>query len=128
MKIERYKKENASVLFPKGNLIYEGTDELEILFKALIDDIQYVILNLTHTKFLSAKGLGVLACYAKLFREKQGGLKLTHVNENIKKLFNIAGLIKVVEIFEDDNAALASLGPQLGKLEKMLLWSKESLA
>lgn len=126
MKIEKYEKEKTAVLLLKGDLIYEGMDELEILFKTLTDSAQYVILNLAHTRFLSAKGLGVLAFYAKLFREKQGGLKLTHVNENIKKLFTVTGLIKIVEIFDDDNAALASSGPQLGKLEKMLLWSKES--
>ncbi len=126
MKIQKYEREKAAILLLKGNLIYEGMDELEILFKTLIDDAQYVILNLTHTKFLSGKGLGILAFYAKIFREKHGGLKLTHVNENIKKLFHITGFMKIVEIFEDDNAALASLGPQLGKLEKMLLWSKES--
>ncbi len=127
MKIEKYEKEKAVVLLLKGNFVYEGIYELEVSFTSLMKDTQYVILDLIHTKYLSAKGLGIFAFYAKLFRDKQGGLKLIHANEHMKKLFDITGLFKIVEIFDDEDAALASLGPQLGKLEKMLLWSKESL-
>ena len=125
MKIEKQEKEKATILLPAGDLVYEGTDELEALFKALSDDTRYVILDLTHTRYLSAKALGIMAFYIKLFRDKQRGLKLVNVNENIKKLFDITGILKVIEIFESEGAALASIGPQVGKLEKMLLWSKE---
>jgi len=125
MKIEKQEKEKATILLSAGDLVYEGTDELEALFKALSDDARYVILDLTHTRYLSAKALGIMAFYIKLFRDKQRGLKLVNVNENIKKLFDITGILKVIEIFESEGAALASIGPQVGKLEKMLLWSKE---
>lgn len=127
MKIEKYQTEKATILLPKGDLVYEEINELEIFFKTLIDNAVYVILDLTHTRYLSAKALGIMAFYVKLFRDKQGGLKLINVNENIKKLFDITGLFRIIEIFEDEDVALASLGPQIGNLEKMLLWSKEDL-
>lgn len=125
MKIERREKEKATLLLPTGDLIYEGVDELENLFKMLSDDARYVILDLTNTRYLSAKALGIVAFYVKLFRDKQRGLKLVHVNENIKKLFDITGILKIIEMFETEDAALASIGLQVGKLEKMLLWSNE---
>jgi hypothetical protein len=50
------------------------------------------------------------------------------MSENIKRIFDITGLLKVVEIFESQEAALANIGPQVGKLEKMLLYSKKNLA
>lgn len=125
MKIEKREKEKATILLPTGDLVYEGTDELEALFKVLSDDGRYVILDLTYTRYLSAKALGIMAFYVKLFRDKQRGLKLVNVNENIKNLFDITGILKVIEIFESEGAALASIGPQVGKLEKMLLWSNE---
>jgi anti-anti-sigma factor len=127
MKIERRERENATVLLPTGDLVYEGIDELETLFKTLCDDARYVILDFTNTRYLSAKALGIMAFYIKLFREKQRGLKLVHVNENIKRLFDITGILKIIEIFESEDAALASIGPQVGKLEKMILWSNECL-
>lgn len=125
MKIEKQENGKAIILVPKGDLVYEGIDELEILFKVLSDEAQYVILDLTHVKYLSAKALGILVYYVKLFREKQRDLKLINVSENIKKLLNITDIIKIISIFENEGAALASIGPQVGKLEKTLLWSKE---
>ncbi|MEP9412235.1 MAG: STAS domain-containing protein [Candidatus Brocadia sp.] len=127
MKIERKEKEKATILLPAGDLIYEGVGELETLFEALINDSRYVILDLTNTRYLSARALGTIAFYMRLFRDKQRGLKLVHVSENIKKIFDITGILKIIEIFDSEDAALASIGSQVGKLEKMLLWSNEYL-
>lgn len=127
MKIERKENGKATILLPAGDLVYEGVGELETLFEALNDDGRYVILDLANTRYLSAKALGIIVFYMKLLRDKQRGLKLVHVNENIKKLFDITGVLKIIEIFESEGAALASIGSQVGKLEKMLLWSNEYL-
>lgn len=86
MKIERQEKEKATILVPAGDLVYEGIDELETLFKELSDDARYVILDLENTRYLSARALGIMAFYVKLFGDKQRGLKLVHVSEHIKKL------------------------------------------
>ena len=127
MKIEKREKEKATILSLTGDLVYEGIDELENQFKISCDDAHHVILDFAHTRYLSAKALGIMAFYVKHFRDRQKGLKLINVNENIKNLLAITGLLKLIEIFDDEDAALASLGPQVGKLEKMLLWSKENL-
>jgi anti-anti-sigma factor len=127
MKIERREKEKATILSLTGDLVYEGIDELENQFKLSCDDANYVIVDFARTRYISAKALGIMAFYIKHFRDRQKGLKLINVNENIKKLLVITGLLKLIEIFDDEDAALASLGHQVGKLEKMLLWSKENL-
>lgn len=127
MKIEKREKEKATILLLTGDLVSEGIDELENQFKLSCDDTHHVIMNFAHTRYISAKALGIMAFYVKHFRDRQKGLKLINVNENIKKLLVITGFLKLIEIFDDEDAALASLGPQVGKLEKMLLWSKENL-
>ena len=127
MKIERREKEKATILSLAGDLVYEGIDELENQFKISCDNAYHVIMDLSHTRYLSAKALGIMAFYVKHLRDRQKGLKLIHVNENIKNLLAITGLLKLIEIFENEDAAIASLGPQVGKLEKTLLWSKEDL-
>ena len=127
MKIERRDKEKATILSLTGDLVYEGIDELENQFKISCDNAHHVILDFAQTRYISAKALGIMAFYLKNFRDRQKGLKLINVNENIKNLLVITGLLKLIEIFDDEDAALASLGPQVGKLEKMLLWSKENL-
>ena len=125
MKIERREKEKATILSLAGDLVYEGIDELENQFKISCDNVYHVIMDLAHTRYVSAKALGIMAFYVKHLRDRQKGLKLIHVNENIKNLLAITGLLKLIEIFENEDAAIASLGPQVGKLEKTLLWSKE---
>ena len=127
MKIDRREKEKATILSLAGDLVYEGIDELENQFKISCDNVNHVIMDLAHTRYVSAKALGIMAFYVKHLRDRQKGLKLIHVNENIKNLLAITGLFKLIEIFENEDAAIASLGPQVGKLEKMLLWSKEDL-
>ena len=125
MKIEKREKEKATILSLTGDLVYEGIDELENQFKLSCDDTHHVIMNFAHTRYISAKALGIMAFYVKHFRDRQKGLKLINVNESIKNLLAITGLFKLIEIFDDEDAALASLGPQVGKLEKMLLWAKK---
>ncbi len=128
MEIEKYEIEKVTLLLPAGDLVYEETKDLDAFFETAADVSPYVILDLVNTKYLSAKALGLIAFYVKHFRDKQGGLKLIHVNKNLKKLFGITGLLKVVEIFENEGVALSSFGPQIGKLEKMSLWAKETVA
>lgn len=128
MEIEKYEIEKVTLLLPAGDLVYEETKDLDAFFETAADVSPYVILDLVNTKYLSAKALGLIAFYVKHFRDKQGGLKLIHVNKNLKKLFGITGLLKVVEIFENEDVALSSFGPQIGKLEKMSLWAKETVA
>ena len=109
-------------------MVYEGTKDLDIYLGTVADASPCVLLDLVNTKYLSAKAIGLITFYVKHFREKHGGLKLIHVNNNLKKLFGIAGLLKVVEIFESEDVALSSFGLQIGKLEKMSLWAKEAVA
>jgi len=127
MKIEKREKEKATILSLTGDLVYEGIDELENQFKISCDNAHHVILDFAHTRYISAKALGIMAFYVKHFRDRQKGLKLINVNENIKNLLAITGLLKLIETFENEDVAIASLGPQVGKLEKMLLWAKENL-
>ena len=128
MKIEKYEIEKVTILLPGGDLVYEGMKDLDVFLETVANASPYVILDLVNTKYLSAKEIGLIAFYVKHFRDKQGGLKLIHVNKNLKKLFGITGLLKVVEMFENEDVALSSFGPQIGKLEKMSLWAKEAFA
>jgi anti-sigma B factor antagonist len=127
MKIEKQENEKIITLLPRGNLVYEGIEELEALLKVLRDEVRCIIIDLTYTKYLSAKALSIIADSVKDYRAKRMNLKLVNVNEHIIGLFDITGVNKVISIFENEDAVLASIGPQVGKLEKNLLWSKECI-
>lgn len=127
MKIEKREENNAAVLLPRGDLVYEGVGEIETLLATLCNNACSVVLNLSHVKYLSAKTLGLLAFYVKLFRDNQRELKLTNVSKDIMRLLEVTGLLNVIEVFDNEKVALASMRDQVGKLEKILLWSKDCL-
>ena len=125
MKIEKQENEKTVILLPLGDLVYEGIEELETLLKGLTDETRYIIIDLTFTKYLSAKAIRIIVEYVKIFRVMRRDLKLVNVNKNIMKLFDITCINKIISIFENENEVITSISPQVGKLEKTLLWSKE---
>lgn len=127
MKIEKQENEKTVMVLPKGNLVYEGIEELSTLLKELRSEVRCIIINLAYTKYLSAKAISMIVDNVKYYRALRRDLKLVNVNENIIELFDITGANKIISIFENEDAVLASIGPQVGKLEKNLLWSKECI-
>lgn len=127
MKIEKQENETAVILLPVGDLVYEGIEELETLLKGLTDESRYIIIDLTFTKYLSVKAIGIIVEYVKIFRARRKDLKFVNVNKNIIKLFDIIGIFKIISIFENENEVITSICPRVGKLEKNLLWSKECI-
>lgn len=127
MKIEKQENEKTIILLPKGNLVYEGIEELGALLKGLRDEVRCIIIDLSYTKYLSAKAISIIVDNVKYYRAIRRDLKFVNVNESIIGLFDITGVNKVISIFENEDAVLASIGPQVGKLEKNLLWSKEGM-
>ena len=127
MKIEKQENEKTIILLPKGNLVYEGIEELSALLTGLRDEVRCIIIDLSYTKYLSAKAISIIVDNVKNYRAIRRDLKLVNVNESIIGLFDITGVNKVISIFENEDSVLASIGPQVGKLEKNLLWSKECI-
>ncbi|MEK7289885.1 MAG: hypothetical protein AAB067_06890, partial [Planctomycetota bacterium] len=84
MKIRKYEIEKVTIVLPGGDLVYEGTKDLDIYLGTVADASPCVLLDLVNTKYLSAKAIGLITFYVKHFREKHGGLKLIHVNNNLK--------------------------------------------
>lgn len=118
MRIEKKENEKTVMLLPKGNLVYEGIMELESFLRRLRDEDRYIIIDFTYIKYLSAKAISIIVNNAKIFQAKRRDLMLVHVNENIMKLFDVIGVNKIISIFENEEAVLSSVGPQVGRLEK----------
>jgi len=89
----------------------ETSSELHLNLRSLVDEGQRrVIINLEKVTGIDSSGLGTLvAGYATL--EKNGGqLKLTNISPKVAELMTITKLYTVFEIFDDEQAAVASFG------------------
>ena len=76
----------------------------------LIDAGHYhLIINLESVRYIDSTGLGVLIGALKRVREHAGSVSLIVANPQIKKIFDITGLVKIFGIYESEQSALKSL-------------------
>jgi len=76
----------------------------------LIDKGHYnLIINLEKVRYIDSTGLGVLIGGLKRVREHGGTVNLVCTNPQIKKIFDITGLVKIFGIFDDEDAAMKAL-------------------
>lgn len=76
----------------------------------LIDRGVYnLVINLENVRYIDSTGLGVLIGGLKRVREHGGSVNLVCTNPQIKKIFDITGLVKIFGIFEDEPSAMKAL-------------------
>jgi len=69
-----------------------------------------LLLNLSGVQFLSSQVLGKLILLHKRMKEKGGNLKLSDVSPNLRPIFGITRLNKILDIRDTEASALDSFG------------------
>ena len=73
----------------------------------LIDRGVYnLVINLEKVRYIDSTGLGVLIGGLKRVREHGGTVNLVCTNPQIKKIFDITGLVKIFGIYDAEDAAM----------------------
>ena len=76
----------------------------------LIDKGHYnLLINLEKVRYIDSTGLGVLIGGLKRVREHGGSVRLVCTNPQIRKIFDITGLVKIFGIYDDEEAAMRAL-------------------
>ncbi|MCP5112141.1 MAG: STAS domain-containing protein [bacterium] len=68
-----------------------------------------LVINMRHVDLIDCAGIGKLLCCRAKTREQGGGMRLAHVNRRLRQLFELFRLDSVLEGFESERAAIASL-------------------
>ena len=87
----------ALTLFLEGRLDTATSPELETVLKESLDGVTELIFDFEKLEYISSAGLRVLLSAHKALSEK-GGLKLTHVNEMVKEVFDVTGFTDILDI------------------------------
>ena len=87
LKIE---KKNAETLALEGRLDTLTAPELEAEISAMFPTVQTLTLDMEKLDYISSAGLRVILKTQKAL-EKKEGLKLTHVSNEVKEVFDITG-------------------------------------
>ena len=93
------KNTNASELTVSltGRLDTTTAPELEKELKASLDSVTTLVIDMTALDYISSAGLRVLLSAQKTMN-KQGEMKVVHVNETIMEIFEVTGFSDILTI------------------------------
>jgi len=109
VRIKELKEEVAEVILEGEIDVYTSPKVKETLNSLIAEGQRFLVINLEEVTYIDSTGLGVLIGALKRIREKNGNIKLICTNLQIKKIFEITGLVKIFAIYGNEQEALESL-------------------
>lgn len=111
MSLQYNKSGDTIVVKLSGKLNFQNSDKINREISSLIEKEQDLdfILNLSEVDFMSSSGLRIFINAWKAFNDRENKLILCSLNETLKKVFEIAEIRDLFEIFDSEEGALASL-------------------
>ncbi len=92
-----------------GQLDAFTTPDVKAEFNKLTDARHYkLVLNFTQVDYVNSTGIGAVVAVAQQVRRRKGDLKLYGMKPDIRKVFDLVGASKILEIFETEQDALSS--------------------
>jgi anti-sigma B factor antagonist len=92
-----------------GQLDAFTTADVRAELKKLTDARHYkLVLNFQEVNYVNSTAIGAIVAVAQEVRRRKGDLKLFGMKEDIRKVFDLVGASKVLEIFETEQEAVNS--------------------
>ncbi|MDD4601834.1 Anti-sigma F factor antagonist [bioreactor metagenome] len=108
-----------ATIFKKGVLIVRVEGELDMHsaheFRQTIDDAldsneaKHIVLNFNGVDFIDSSGLGVILGRYKRVSLLKGQMVATHIQPQVARIFELAGLYKIIKVCNNETEALAFL-------------------
>ena len=98
MKIEILKDGTTLTVIPEGRMDTVTSPEVNIRIRAEADGVTDLILDLEHVEYVSSGGLRVILTWHQEMEDRGGSMKVLHVNEYIKEVFDLTGFIDILTI------------------------------
>jgi anti-sigma B factor antagonist len=81
-----------------GNLTVVTAPKLEAAFAALPGDASDLVLDLSNLDYVASAGLRVVVSQAKSMQRKGGSMRITNPNDEVMEVFDVTGLVDILEI------------------------------
>lgn len=109
MVIKLRERGDVAILDLEGELDTFSCEEVRDSISRLIEEgKKQILLDMAGVEYIDSAGLGTLVGGLKRAVEHDRLLKIVHPNEQIQKVFNITGLVRVFEQFDCEEEALRS--------------------
>jgi anti-sigma B factor antagonist len=111
MDIEVSQSNSVTLIVPKGDLDMGTADQVKRTLTGLIEKGQAkLVMDLGGVTYIDSSGLGALVAAMKQARAVGGNLKLCALQEDVRSIFEMTRLIKVIAVHSDRQEAIASWG------------------
>ncbi len=97
MTIQQIKNEKALTVAIEGRLDTMTAPELEAALKTALEGVEELTFDFEKLDYISSAGLRVLLAAQKTMN-RQGSMKIVHVNEIIMEIFEVTGFSDILTI------------------------------
>ncbi|MBD3184690.1 anti-sigma factor antagonist [Candidatus Poribacteria bacterium] len=92
-----------------GQLDAFSTPDAKAEFKKITDARNYkILLNMDNVTYVNSTAIGAIVAVAQQVRRRKGDLKICGMKDDIRKVFDLVGASKILEIFDTEQEALSS--------------------
>ena len=110
IKVDIKEGEGCNILNVCGDVDVYTSPKVKESINALIEkEIYNIVVNLEDVRYVDSTGLGVWIGALKRVKEHNGNIVLVCTNPQIKKIFQITGLVKIFSIFANNEDAIGAL-------------------
>jgi stage II sporulation protein AA (anti-sigma F factor antagonist) len=105
-------KDDVLLIRLKGELDHHTAEELRGRVTDMLEKepIRHIVLNLEHLSFMDSSGLGVILGRYKQIKNLGGEMIVCSISPAVKRLFEMAGIFKIIRLETDEQYALKTLG------------------
>ncbi|MEW6535864.1 MAG: STAS domain-containing protein [Candidatus Auribacterota bacterium] len=124
MGIRVNKNDKAVILNVLDDVILDTVQEIQNEVNILIKErLCCIVMDLSAIEFITSRGLGAVGKAMDALRKQGGDLKLCGLKPEVRGIFDICGLAKIIDIYDNPGDAVNSFGASVSAVEKRLLWS-----
>lgn len=99
------------IAYINGELDHHSAEEVrnKIDDRLSRDNLNKLIMDFSEVTFMDSSGIGVVIGRFKKLSYENGVVCLINVNENIKRVFELSGMFKIINIFNTLEEALENI-------------------
>ena len=110
IKVDVKDAEGCKILNVCGDVdVYTSPKVKEHINSLIEKEVYKIVVNLEDVRYVDSTGLGVLIGTLKKVKEHNGYIVLVCTNPQIKKIFQITGLVKIFNMFVNNEEAIEAL-------------------
>ncbi len=108
MDLNLKKVDNVAVIYLAGRLDVHLSADIEKEINNIIqnDSECHLLLNLKDVEYMSSSGLRIFVSTMRVLKESKRKLKLSNMNNAVKKIFEVVELMDMFDIYETEEEAL----------------------